>query len=210
LEGAVLEVGAGASFLDEMIPTLISSDILVVRGVSVVLDAMSLPFKASTLRAIVMTNVFHHIPDVSAFLLEASRCVKPGGRLVMIEPWITPWSSFVYEHLHYETIDSSTRDWNFASTGPLSDANSALPWVVFSRDRKLFERKFSQWRIHSIEPNMPFSYLVSGGLSMRSIAPGFSFGAWRWIEKRFERIVPSCAMFARIVLHRENGHRNVS
>jgi len=43
-----------------------------------------------SLRAIVMTDVLHHIPNVESFFAEAARCVRPGGVIVMIEPWLTP------------------------------------------------------------------------------------------------------------------------
>jgi len=83
----VLELGSGAGFLPLTIPDLITSDILKLPDISLVLDAHFLPFKASSLRAIVMIDVIHHLGDVRRFLHEATRCVKPGGVMFMIEPW---------------------------------------------------------------------------------------------------------------------------
>jgi ubiquinone/menaquinone biosynthesis C-methylase UbiE len=51
-----------------------------------------------------MTDVFHHIPKPEAFLKEASRCLRPGGRIVMIEPWICGWSKLVYGYLHQSSV----------------------------------------------------------------------------------------------------------
>jgi hypothetical protein len=31
----------------------------------------------------------------------------------MIEPWVTPWSRFVYNLLHHEPFDPETPSWNF-------------------------------------------------------------------------------------------------
>ena len=80
----VLELGSGAGFLDQCLPGLITSEVFATPGVERVVDARQLPFAEHSLDAIVMTDVFHHIPDVQRFLHEAVRCLRPGGRIVMI------------------------------------------------------------------------------------------------------------------------------
>jgi len=147
--------------------------------------------------------VLHHVPDVRAFFAEAARCVRPGGVMVMIEPWVTRWSRLIYTRLHHEPFWPQTPDWQFPARGPLSSANGALPWIVFERDRAQFEREFPQWRIETLKPIMPFRYLVSGGVSLRALMPGWTFGAWRGLEKLFEPWLKTWAMFAVIKLRRE-------
>ena len=83
LDGSVLEIGSGAGFLKDLLPGLITSEILDVSTVDIVLDAQTLPLKPSSLRAIVMVDVFHHLPRVKSFLKDASRCVRPGGKVIM-------------------------------------------------------------------------------------------------------------------------------
>src|SRR5574341_645760 len=136
---------------------------IVPDGPGGVLDGQCLPFPNGVLRAIVMTDVFHHLPRPAVFLEEAARCVCPGGVLAMNEPWVTPWSSLVYGRLHHEPFQPHAAEWNFPSAGPLSGANSALPWIVFKRDRDQFERRFPEWQIGTIHLHMPFRYLLSGG-----------------------------------------------
>ena len=200
--GMVLELGSGGGFMRERIRGVIASDIMCVRGLDLAADATRLPFRTGVLRGIAMTNVFHHIPDPRAFLAEAARCVRPGGALVLIEPWVTTWSTFVYRHLHHEPFDPSATAWRLSSHGPLSGANGALPWMVFERDRALFEHEFPSWRVTSIVPIMPFRYLVSGGVSLRSLSPGFSYGVWRALEHALAGYADQLGMFARIVVTR--------
>jgi SAM-dependent methyltransferase len=200
--GAVLEIGSGAGFLDRSIPEAIRSEVFRCSNVQIVLDARSLPFGDGALRAVVMTDVFHHLPDARAFLREAARCVRPGGTLAMIEPWVTPWSTFVYRRMHHEPFDPQAREWSFPSSGPLSGANGALPWIVFERDVETFRREFPQWRLAAKRLMMPFRYLVSGGLSQRSVAPAFSFAGWRAFESYLEPMMARLAMFALIVIER--------
>jgi hypothetical protein len=201
-DAPVFELGSGAGFLKEYVPGLITSEVFPCPGVDRVVDAGQLPFGAATLRGIAMTNVFHHLPQVRKFLAEATRSVRVGGALVMVEPWITPWSRLVYQHLHHEPIDIHAEAWEFATTGPLSGANAALPWIVFQRDRPIFEAEFPTWRIDQVQPMMPLRYLLSGGVSLRSLVPGWSFGFWRRCERFLARWAHQSAMFALIVLTR--------
>jgi SAM-dependent methyltransferase len=138
--GPVLELGSGAGFLREFIPDLITSEIFTTPGAALVMDALRAPLADASLRAIVMTNVLHHLARPRHFFAEASRCVKPGGAVIMIEPWASTWGRWVYTHLHHEPFDTRTAQWEFPMTGPLSSANGALPWILFVRDRALFEK----------------------------------------------------------------------
>jgi SAM-dependent methyltransferase len=169
-EGAVLELGAGAGFMRNFIPDLITSELFYCPNVRAVIDALRLPFASQSLRGIAMTNVLHHLPQPRFFFAEATRCVRPGGVVAMIEPWVTPWSRFVYIRLHHEPFEPETLSWELPTSGPLSGANDALPWIIFGRDRLKFEQEFPHWGIELIKPIMPFRYLLSGGVSLHAFA----------------------------------------
>src|SRR2546423_7990591 len=192
-DGEVLDLGSGAGFLPEFIADVVASELFLCPGIDVVLDGQRMPLAEASLRAIVMTDVFHHIPTARRFLSEAARCVRGGGVVAMIEPWYNKWANLIYTRLHHEPYHPDATQWEFDTTGPLSGANQALAWVVFERDRAVFEREFPQWTIETLRPFMPLRYLFSGGVSMRSLAPGFSFGAIAALERLFES---STAMFA--------------
>lgn len=201
-DGQVLELGSGAGFLEQFIPGLITSEVFACPGVQLIADARNLPFAAGELRAVVMTDVLHHIPDVAAFFREATRCLRPGGVVAMIEPWVSPWSRLIYTRLHHEPFRTDVQQWDFPAGGPLSDANGALPWILFVRDRARFEAEFPSMRIEVIRPMMPFRYLVSGGVSMRSLMPGFTTSWWKRVEKACQSRMDRLAMFSLISLRR--------
>jgi SAM-dependent methyltransferase len=201
-QGAVLELGAGAGFMSDFIPDLITSELFYCPKIRAVLDGSRLPFVAQSLRGIVMTDVLHHLPQPRLFFAEATRCVRPGGVIAMIEPWVTLWSKLVYTRLHHEPFQPETPSWELPTSGPLSGANGALPWIIFARDRMKFEQEFPDWRIELIKSIMPFRYLLSGGVSLRSLAPVWSFGVWRQMENALGRWSDQLAMFAQIVLRR--------
>lgn len=193
----VLELGSGAGFFKEILPHAVTSEILSTQGVDLIADACALPFADGSLEAIAMTDVFHHIPDVGRFLSEATRCLGPGGKLVMVEPWHTRWSRWVYSRLHPEPFEPLA-GWEIPAIGALSGANGALPWIVFERDAALFAERFPRWRIARVAPIMPFAYVLSGGVSMRGLLPGWLYRPVRALESRLQ---PSrWGMFALIEL----------
>ncbi len=201
-DGAVLELGSGAGYFDEYVPGLITSDLMPCPNIRLVADGQALPLADASLRAVVMVDVLHHIPQPRRFFAEAARCVRPGGVVAMIEPWVSAWSRVIYRHLHHEPFEPDSAEWEFATSGPLSGANGAMPWIIFERDRKQFEREFPEWRVRSVLPFMPLRYLLSGGVSMRSLQPGWSHGAWRCVEGALSPLRRSLAMFAHVVVER--------
>ncbi len=206
VDGPVLEIGSGAGFLTDSLPGLITSDVFFLPHLSAVLDAGTIPFDRGTLRGVLMIDVLHHLPRPRRFFMESARCVKPGGVIVMIEPWVTTWSRFVYSRFHTEPFEPDAEQWEFPSTGPLSGANGALPWIIFHRDRTTFEKIFPAWKVSSIDLGMPVGYLLSGGVSMRALLPGFAFGAVRRVERLLSPWMHGLAMFAKIVLTRKKDH----
>ena len=169
-----------------------------------VIDGCALPFSDHSVKAIVMTDVLHHIPQVRAFFSEAMRCLVPHGVVVMIEPWVSPWSIFIYKYFHHEQFDPDSAAWEFETSGPLSGANGALPWMIFERDKSVFNAEFPLLSVETITPMMPFCYLLSGGLSVRGILPGFTYPWCRSFERLLDPWSEKLGMFAFIVLRRAN------
>ena len=197
-----LELGSGAGFMAEVVPGLITSEVFAGAAVDLVADARALPFAENSLRAILMVDVLHHVPDAEAFFHQAARCLMPGGVVAMVEPWVSAWSRLLYGHLHHEPFSPATEAWSFPPGGPLSAANQALPWIIFDRDRALFESRFPELEIAGVEPGVPLRYLLSGGISMRALSPAFTFGLWRAVETLLSPLNRQLAMFARITLRK--------
>jgi SAM-dependent methyltransferase len=49
-------------------------------------SAMALPLRAGVLDGLLCTNSFHHYPEPLATLRELRRVLRPGGRLVLVDP----------------------------------------------------------------------------------------------------------------------------
>jgi SAM-dependent methyltransferase len=199
-EGIALELGSGGGFIKEVLPQVVTSDVIPYPGVDHTLDATRMDLDDESLRAIFMINVFHHIPDVEAFFREAIRCLKPGGRILLVDQhpgWI---SAPILKYVHHEPYDAHTSAWAFDSTGPLSDANGALAWIVFRRDQELFQKRCPQLRMLRYQPHSPLRYWLSGGLKSWNLLPDWAFNAATGLDSLLVRMVADLGSFTDIEL----------
>ncbi len=200
-KGTLVELGSGGGFIKDILPNVTTSDVIDVPGVDLCFSAMDMPFDDASVAAFLMIDVLHHLPDARAFLAEAARCLRAGGKVVMIEPANTPWSRFIYGTFHHEAFEPAA-GWTFPSTGRLSGANGALPWIIFCRDRARFEEEFPLLRINRLRPHTPFRYLLSGGLRLRQLLPGFAYSLVKALEAALSPVNDQLGMFMTVELER--------
>lgn len=184
--GPVVEIGSGPALSKEFLPQVITSDVVALPEIDLAFPGEQMPFKDASVAVFFLHGVFHHIPDVAAFLREAERCLMPEGRVFMIEPHNTPWRRFMVRHFHHEPLDPKG-PWTFErdSKARLTAANQALPWIVFIRDRDRFEREFPDLAVRRLQPHAPFLYVLSGGMSYRALVPP---ALW-WLVRAAEKLV---------------------
>jgi ubiquinone/menaquinone biosynthesis C-methylase UbiE len=70
------------------------------RAVVHVGDCRELPFEAGSKDVLIVQGGLHHLAvlpdDLDRTLAEAHRVLKNGGRIVLVEPWLTPFLRFVH------------------------------------------------------------------------------------------------------------------
>lgn len=201
---AILELGSGGGFIKEIIPNCITSDVIELTNVDLIFSALEMPFENESIDAMLMIDVLHHIPDSVRFFEEANRCLKPAGKIIMIEPANTLWGGFIYRNFHHEPFDTKG-GWGFESSGPMSSANGAIPWILFKRDIKKFEQRFPFIKINHINYHTPFKYLVSGGVSMRQLIPNFAYPILQFVEFILTPLNPYIGMFMTIELEKNDN-----
>lgn len=205
-EGLLLEIGAGAGFLDELIDGLRTLDLRPGARVDLCASALDLPLAAGSVSTMFMLDVLHHLPDIERYFSEAQRVLAPGGRVVMIEPTDSPLARLVYKHLHHEPFDETQQDWTLEMGGPMTSSNQALPWIVFERDRARFESLFPGLRIVEVRRHTILLFLLSGGLSMRQLAPSSAFGLLHGLESALLRFCDrQLATMMTVVVEKRSG-----
>jgi len=189
-EGPVVEIGAGTGIGRTWIPELTCTDVLENDYVDTVVDATSMPFEDSSLRALVLKDALHHIPDVPSFFDEAVRCLQVGGAVVMCEPYWSPASRLVFRFLHPEPFDTRRATWTSAANDPW-DSNQAMAWIVLRRDRKILHDRWPMFEVEEFQPVLGPSYLASGGVFGRTAIPsGILEGIHAWERKRKSLLNP--------------------
>ena len=197
----LVELGSGGGFIKEVIEGVITSDILELPNVDKVFSALDMPFEDSSVDAFFMFDVLHHIAEPGGFFKEAIRCLKPAGKIVMIEPANTLWARFIYKNFHHELFDPQAQ-WGLEESGPVSHGNGAMPWIIFSRDRGIFEKEFPELRIVRMRNHTPLRYLLSGGLTLRQIVPSFTYPLVKGVEFILSAINNLVGMFQTIELEK--------
>jgi SAM-dependent methyltransferase len=165
-----VEIGSGLSYLRELRPEIIASDVTP-GNVDLALDGRCLPFRDGSVRALLLTHVFHHIPDVASFLREAERVLVPGGVVSMVDETHTPFARFFFSVFHPEPYNDRATEWSFPAGHTMLDSNQALSWMVFFRDRDRLREIAPQLTLERWSYLPWFSYLLSGGVNLRSLIP---------------------------------------
>ena len=176
-EGISVEVGGGPGHLRQMLPGIISTDVVWAPWLDAVADAQSLPFRSARVSNVLGLDVLHHVSAPMRFLEEAQRILVPGGRLILVEPWITPFSYLIYRYLHQEDCDLSARPWDngpapSAKAKKAFDGNPAIPSLLFRpRQRSKTLAALPGFKLLVVERFCLFAYLLSLGFKKPNLLP---------------------------------------
>jgi SAM-dependent methyltransferase len=175
-QGRVLDIGSGTAHIKDFRPDIVSADILSFPGIDVVADAHRLPFPNSCFSGVVMLDVLHHLERPIEFLKEASRVLRPGGRLAMIEPAMTTLARRFYDRFHEEPVDMSADPFAEVEIDPDRDpfdANQAIPTLLFATPavRRQIEAAIPALRVRTVDWLSLFAYPMSGGFQNWSLMP---------------------------------------
>lgn len=204
-EGRVLEIGGGTAHIKEYRPNLICADILSFPGIDVVADAHRLPFPDGTFSGAVMLDVLHHLERPIEFLREASRILKTGGCLAMMEPAMTPLARRFYHHCHEEPVDMSADPFAPVSINPERDpfdANQAIPTLLFATPsaRRHLEEAVPSLRVRTVKWTSLFAYPMSGGFQSWSLIPAAMVGPMLVLEEKVPEMIRKQLAFRMMVV----------
>jgi len=195
LPGLTIELGGGIGNLKRRLPDVIASDIQPAPWLDCVADAQRLPLAPAVAANIVMVDVLHHLEFPVVFFREAERVLRPGGRVVMIEPAITWGSTLFYRLFHQEPVRTSADVMADGSPDPRRDpydSNQAAPTLLATRARERFHQRFPALRIARVDWFSLAAYPLSGGFKRWSLV---GEGAARRLLRIERAIEPTLGRF---------------
>ena len=217
--GTILEIGGGSGNFKAYFQThhatqgtLITSDIIPTPHCDLIADAMALPFADNTLDNILMMDVLHHIPLPLKFFAEAQRTLRPGGRILMTEPYISPASRLIFKLAHPEPVALSAPIFGTPDPSPLRDqvkgggafaSNQATPTLIFYRDLAKFNQRFPNLKLIRRKRRSLLLYPLSGGFSGPKLLP-HRLSKFLWpLEKILSPLSPLLAFRLLVVLEKQ-------
>jgi SAM-dependent methyltransferase len=187
--GLSIEVGAGPGFFKRLAPDILSTDLIWCPWLDAIADAQQLPFRSNSVANVFGLDMLHHLATPMAFLGEVSRVLIPGGRLILVEPWITPLSYFIFRFLHQERCDLSETPWVVNQRGETPeklafDGNQAIPYLLFGpKHRSITLSSLPELKLTALEPFCLFAYLLSGGFKPMNLLPESLYPAMSNFER---------------------------
>lgn len=187
LPGPVVELGSGLGHLKTHLPQALCTDRVPWPGLDLICDAYELPFGPGTVSHLILFDVFHHLQAPEAFLHEARRVLSLGGRVILLEPFISLLSWPVYGLLHPEPVG-----WRRPIDRRAQLSRSRPNYAAQGNATRLFFRREipdwpTGWEIVHAEAFSSLAYLLSGGYSRPAFYPACCLGLVQRLDRWLSR-----------------------
>lgn len=169
----ILEIGSGpglsTKFINRNNVTL--TDLLFWPNSNVQgnIDATSLPFVTNSFDSAFAVDTIHHISYPDKAIVELCRVVRPGGKIIIIEPYVSLLSFLIYKFFHHE---STTWNYRIPINGKTvsekaSDGEQSTLQALISNQLSVFEISYKVRKDISLSVTYfsPISFFATGGLS---------------------------------------------
>lgn len=205
--GRTLEVGGGSGNLKEFSAEVVSTDIVYTPWLDVAADAQALPFVRESFTNVVAVDVLHHIEHPRRFLLEVERVLRPRGRLILLEPAITPISWGFYHFFHPEPVKMRVDPLSDVTADPYRqpfDANQAIPTLLFGRYQCRLKKMFPKLNIIRLQRLSLFAYPLSGGFRSWCLVPTSVVESLISLERLLSPLLGRLMAFRMLVILEKN------
>lgn len=205
IEGEIVEIGSGPGNFSQYYPKAISSDIIFCPWLNLVFDATTMPFQDKSIENIVMVDVLHHLNDIYKFFNEIVRVLKDKGRLLLLEPYISPFSYLIYKYIHHEPVILSSKILINPDTNErFISENQGLLTILFWKKVKNFCELYPQLNVIKKSLVGLFFYPLSGGFEYPSFIPSWGVGIANLIEKLLKPLAKLLAFRSFVMIEKIN------
>ncbi len=206
LGGPIVELGSGLGQARLFIPDVLTTDLSAGEGLDAVEDVYALTFADGSVANVIMMDVWHHIEYPGAALREIARVLRPGGRLLVLEPDMGWLPRCVYGLLHPEPLGLRAEIQWLPPAGQV--ASSAQYFAAQGRCYRVFvlgegREQLGAWRTLEVLRWSDLAYLASGGYSGPQLYPSCLTGAVSAVDRCLTAVARRlCAARMLVVLER--------
>ena len=186
VSGVTVELGSGIGNIKEVIPNCLRTDLFPNPWLDQTENAYKLSFENSSVSNLILFDVFHHLEYPGLALKEFKRVLKPGGRVIIFDPYISLLGSIVFGLLHHEPVAFNRPiTWDAPSTW--SSTEERYYAAQGNATRVFFGNKFKQnladWNVVTRQRFACISYVASGGYSKPQMYPDFALPFMRSVDQ---------------------------
>ena len=184
--GKIVELGSGLGNIHEVIPDCIRTDLFPNPWIDQIENAYKLSFADEMVSDLILTDVFHHLKYPGTALNELHRVLHKGGRVIMLEPYLSALGLFVYGASHDEPIALTNKIEWFAPETWKPDhidfyAAQGNATRIFVTNK--YRLNLKNWKRVETVRLSALAYAASGGYSKPQLYPASFLPMMKRLEK---------------------------
>lgn len=204
----IIELGCGCGNFKQFCPQAVLTDVFSTPWCEQVVDAQRMPFDDGSVGNLVLVDVLHHVPTPLDVISEANRVLTGGGRMIILDPYISLWSRVVYRLFHHESYDLNA---DLLSDGTASRSysseysNMATSNILFERRLAEVESRLGDLKCVARRYPSVLVYPLTGGFGRFNLMPGWAAAPLSRVEDAvFAALLPRLtAMRMFVVLEKQ-------
>lgn len=190
-DSLVVELGSGIGSIKDVIPQCVTTDLFPTPWSELVENAYSLSFGDQTVSDLILVDVFHHLQYPGTALAEFHRLLRPGGRVLMLEPHISALGLLVYGLLHPEGVKLNHRiQWlapaEVSLESPEYYTSQGNATAIFLG--RTFRSRLRDWSKVEVVRLSAISYLATGGYTKPQLVVDNALPFLKRAERLFDPI----------------------